>query len=273
MQDILIHARGFETHTTAVRFGVRLAARLHAAVTAVFASPEPFYVAPAYEPEALIAAVTESRRALVQGAIQARQGFVDWAVSQGATRAEWLVAQGPPNDALAQVATWHDLLVLDHGDEERDSPWDIPRLVLRVGIPCMVVSAKGHGATEFERIAVAWNGSPEALRAIHAALPFLRGQHVLLMHGQESERYRGVDWQPPFNVCEYLRHRGVMVELRPIDAKPEDAGAELLEGAVRFHADLLVMGAYGRTRFSEWMLGGATRHVLTFADLPVLLQH
>lgn len=273
MQDILIHVRSFETHTAAAHFGVQLAARLRAAVTGVFASPDPLYVAPAYQPEALMTAITENRRQFLQGALHARQAFVDWATSAGAVRAEWLVAQGPANDALAQAATWHDLLVLDHGDEERDSPWDIPRLVLRVGIPCMVVSSRQPQSTEFARIAVAWNGSPEALRAIHSVLPFLRGKQVLLMHGQASERYRGVDWQPPFNICEYLRHRGVMVELRSIEAKPDEAGGVLLDEAKRFDADLLVMGAYGRSRFSEWMLGGATRHVLTFADLPVLMQH
>jgi nucleotide-binding universal stress UspA family protein len=42
---------------------------------------------------------------------------------------------------------------------------------------------------------------------------------------------------------------------------------------MKFRADMLVMGAYGRSRFSEWMLGGATRHVLTWADIPVLMRH
>ncbi|HEU0276467.1 MAG TPA: universal stress protein [Rhodanobacteraceae bacterium] len=273
MHDILIHVRGFETHTPAARFGVRLASRLHAAVTAVFACPDPVYVAPAYQPEALMVAITENRRQLVRDAVQAKQTFVDWANAGGVTRAEWLVAQGPANDALAQAATWHDLVVLDHGDVERDAPSDISRLVLRVGIPCLVVPPHEPQSASFARAAVAWNGSPEALRAIHSALPFLRDKPVLLMHGKASDRYRGVDWQPPFNVCEYLRRRGVMVDMLEIEAKPEDAGAALLERAANFRADLLVMGAYGRSRFSEWMLGGATRHVLTFADLPVLMQH
>jgi nucleotide-binding universal stress UspA family protein len=33
------------------------------------------------------------------------------------------------------------------------------------------------------------------------------------------------------------------------------------------------MGAYGRTRFSEWVFGGATRQVVAEAELPVLLRH
>jgi nucleotide-binding universal stress UspA family protein len=273
MQDILIHAREFEAHTPAARFGVRLAARLHAAVTGVFACPDPLYVAPAYQPEAMMAAITEKWRQLAQEAMRAKETFVDWAKAEGAVRAEWLVAHGPTGDALVQAATWHDLLVLDHGDVERDPPSGIPRLVLRVGIPCLVVPEHEPHTAEFARVAIAWNGSSEALRAIHAALPFIQGRTVLLMHGRQSDRYRGVDWEPPFNICEYLRRRSVMVEMLAIDASPENAGAALLEGAANFQADLLVMGAYGRTRFSEWMLGGATRHVLTWADLPVLMQH
>ena len=53
----------------------------------------------------------------------------------------------------------------------------------------------------------------------------------------------------------------------------ERAGEALLEAARDVGADLLVMGAYGRSRFSEWALGGATRHVLTHAQMPVLMRH
>jgi nucleotide-binding universal stress UspA family protein len=46
----------------------------------------------------------------------------------------------------------------------------------------------------------------------------------------------------------------------------------LLTAAASAQADLLVMGAYGRSRLSEWAFGGATRQVLHDADLPVLLH-
>ena len=58
-----------------------------------------------------------------------------------------------------------------------------------------------------------------------------------------------------------------------IAADSEHAGATILAQAERVSADLLVLGAYGRTRFSEWFLGGVTRHVLQHARLPLLMRH
>jgi nucleotide-binding universal stress UspA family protein len=272
MKDILIHVRDCELRPPAARFGVGLAANLGAAVTAVYACPELSYAAPMFSPEVLTA-IVETTRQLVQEAVAARSPFVEWAAALGVPQCEWVVAQGVAADALTQAAARHDLMVLDHGDEERGSPWDIPGLILKVSVPCIVVPHHGAHFEPFERIAIAWNGSPEAMRAVHSALPFLRGKQVLLLWGEEREKYQGVEWDPPFDINEYLRRRGVTVEQRMVAASPDDVGRVLLEEALQFRADLLVMGAYGRTRFSEWMLGGATRHVLAWASIPVLLRH
>jgi nucleotide-binding universal stress UspA family protein len=93
------------------------------------------------------------------------------------------------------------------------------------------------------------------------------------MRGEERDKYPGLEWEPPFNIMDYLRRHGVTAEQRTIHAKHDDVGQVLLDEAMKFRADMLVMGAYGRSRFSEWMLGGATRHVLTWADIPVLMRH
>ncbi|MCB1577287.1 MAG: universal stress protein, partial [Xanthomonadales bacterium] len=53
----------------------------------------------------------------------------------------------------------------------------------------------------------------------------------------------------------------------------DEAGVRLLDECAALSADLLIMGMYGRGRFSEWIVGGATRHVLQHATLPVLLCH
>ena len=63
-----------------------------------------------------------------------------------------------------------------------------------------------------------------------------------------------------------------MCERRAIEAE-DDVGAALLQAARAAGADLLVMGGYGRSRLRELVLGGVTRHVLTHAQLPVLLAH
>src|SRR6185437_3233060 len=120
MKDILIHARDFEIRTPAAYFGVQIAAAFGATVTGVYACPQPLYIAPAFEPELMTEAIQNARE-WVKDAVQAKQSFLDWAASLGVPQAEWLVAEGPAGDALAQAATRHDLLVLDHPADDNGS--------------------------------------------------------------------------------------------------------------------------------------------------------
>lgn len=272
MKDILVHVRDFEKRTPAAQFGVRLAATFGASVTGVYACPRPVYIAPALEPEYMAQAVLDARE-LVRKAVQAKRSFVDWAATMGVPQCEWLVAEGATGAALAQAATRHDLLILDFQEDDHVAAWDLPGVILKAGLPCIVVPRRAAQFSRFERIAIGWNGSPEAMRAVHAALPFLQGKQALLLWGEERDLSNGVDWDPPFNIMEYLRSHGVSAERHDVMGTHDDAGVELLESAMKFGAELFVMGAYGRSRFSEWMLGGVTRYMLTWADIPVLLRH
>lgn len=272
MQDVLVHVRKLDAATPAARFGIHLAAKLAVPVTGVYVCPAPIYLAPAYQPEVVAATVAEAREATAL-ALRSQPTFAAWAAAQGVQRTRWLVAQGQAVNALAQAAAYHDVLVLDHADTDAGAAWDLPGVIIRSGVPCFVMPPSGTVGETFQRVAIAWNGSPEATRAVHAALPFMQGASVLLLSGIERPPFAEVDWQPPFNICEYLRRHGIMAEVREIKAASDDIGAALLAEAAGFDADLLVMGAYGRTRFSEWMLGGATRHVLAWSPIPVLLRH
>ncbi|HWG09890.1 MAG TPA: universal stress protein [Rhodanobacteraceae bacterium] len=273
MKDILVHVRDFENCTSALRYGSQLAAQFDASIAGLYTYPSPSYVAPAYEPE-LMATIMENARELEGLALHAKDAFLAWTSGYGVKQAEWLVAEGDTAEILAQAATRFDALVLEHPPEKHgDSPSDLAGLVLKAGAPCIVVPKKGVPSKSIAKAAVAWNGSAEAMRALHAALPLLRGKSVLLLVGAERETFQRVFWKTPFHLREYLERHGVEVWPRVMDVGNEDAGAQLLKHAMEFKADLLIMGAYGHSRFSEWVLGGATRHVLAHADLPVLLRH
>ena len=58
-----------------------------------------------------------------------------------------------------------------------------------------------------------------------------------------------------------------------VDAKGEFISRVLDSYLARTEADLMVMGAYGRSRLREVILGGATEHMLRRAQLPVLMSH
>jgi len=275
MYDILVNAIDFDDWPRAAQYGAQLAVLTQASVTGAYIYPSPLYATPSFGTPELIEALLDTARAIEASALGAERPFVGWANGMGIEHAAWVVGQGILPDALVRIACWHDLLVLER-DPERTwaTPSDLASLLLAVGLPCIVVPPQPVRAVSLSRIAIAWNGAPEAIRAVHAALPLLqRANEILLLRGAPKEVFQEVTWKPPFDVDAYLNRHGIRARSQDLLTHERNAGETLLEQAERFHADLLVMGAYGRSRFSEWALGGATRHVLSHARLPVLFRH
>ena len=122
-------------------------------------------------------------------------------------------------------------------------------------------------------VLVAWNESPECLAAVRAALPFLR----------EAESVRVVVIDPPTHgpnrsdpgglLSQYLARQGVRVEIDVLSKTLPRVAEVILRHAVDTKSDMVVMGAYGHSRFREAILGGATRDMLEMCPLPVLMAH
>lgn len=177
---------------------------------------------------------------------------------------------------LCLQARYADLVVLgqvtpaDSG--EANLLPDLPDYVLlNCGRPVLLVPRAGRFPTVGKRVLVAWNGSVEAAKAVTAALPLLRGaERVTLAILGGSADVLGAE--PGADIALYLARHGVRVEVlrRPEAADP---GAAIVALAQELETDLLVMGAYGHSRFREMMLGGATRTILATAPLPVLMAH
>jgi nucleotide-binding universal stress UspA family protein len=116
---------------------------------------------------------------------------------------------------------------------------------------------------------VAWKETPEAARAVSAALPWLG------MASRVHAVSYGENAQASLNkLQQYLAAQGIAdVSLHAEGSEDGDAGNKLLSTASDLGADLLVMGCYGHSRAREWILGGATRTILATMTLPVLLSH
>jgi nucleotide-binding universal stress UspA family protein len=75
-------------------------------------------------------------------------------------------------------------------------------------------------------------------------------------------------------LAESLACHGIPAVGHPVAAGGQPMGKALVRSAVELGCDLLVMGAYGHSRFREMVLGGVTRGVLDApADLPILMAH
>ena len=145
-----------------------------------------------------------------------------------------------------------------------DAPDVLDQLVTAAGVPVLALPA-GVSGDLGHTVMIAWNGSCEATRAAHDALPFLRAAGRVILCGVGDEAVASLE-----AAAAMLKRHGVAVESHQVDEPDGDAGAVLLAQAAAHAADLLVMGAYGHTRLRELVFGGATRHVLREATLPVL---
>jgi len=275
MRDILVHTENFESWTPAVEYAARLAAAMDAALTGVYVCPSPMAAMPAYDAPGLLANLLESTRQLNDLAFAAGNSFVALANRFGVGKAAWQVAEGYLPGVLEHIGNWHDLLVLDRAT---NAPWGsapaLGNVVLTAGLPCITIPPETTTDFGLDCIALAWNGSAEAIRAIHAARSLLvRSRRVVVLHGEHRHPFSEIGWRPEFNLNDYLQHHGILVEEQPFTTNSDEAGEALLDAAAKLDANMLVMGAYGRTRFSEWVFGGATRHVLGNAVIPVLMRH
>lgn len=117
-------------------------------------------------------------------------------------------------------------------------------------------------------IAVAWNGSREAARAVSLAMPLLVAASsvtVMTMAGDKLELTGE-------HLLNFLSDHDIKATHTEIRAG-SNVGKALLEGANSVDADCLLMGAYGSSRGREMVFGGATQYVVDYADIPVLMAH
>lgn len=193
----------------------------------------------------------------------------------GVRSATWVRAQTGLAHVMRRLGAWHDLIVLDRGIVHGDGGSELlGEALLGCRKPCLMLPPQWNEVLAPGCVILAWNGSLEATRAIHVALPFLaQAREVIVADGAVPPAEDDGEVDPCFDPIEYLEQHDIVARRRRIHASPHEAGDALLHEAKRMNSDLLVMGAYGRSRMRERVLGGATRRILQQATLPVLMQH
>jgi len=121
-----------------------------------------------------------------------------------------------------------------------------------------------------ERVLVAWNNSLACARAIHAALPLLKAaQEVALCSIDPTSS----DEDTSISIAAWLSHHGCNVTLQHIPGTGHPAADVLLRRATEDGSDLIVMGAYGRSRMQQRLFGGTTHSIIAQTRQAVLLVH
>jgi nucleotide-binding universal stress UspA family protein len=207
------------------------------------------------------------------------------ALFEAAARSHNLVAEWREGDAasstVADVVLEHaraaDLVIAAQTASEWPGSGHLDiaeRLVTGSGRPVLVVPNEGPQSRIGTKVLVAWNGRREAARAAFDALPLLtRAAEVGVVWVNPQAEGQTAQDIPAADICTALARHNVKCEATQTMRPHADVGRTLLAYAEESGADLLVMGCYGHSRLREFVLGGASEHVLAHMRLPVLMSH
>ena len=179
-------------------------------------------------------------------------------------------------DVILDHAITSDVVVMAQATGQERGAWsELPdRVILHAGRPALIVPDDMTVERPPRKVLVAWTDSPQSARAVFDALPLLRNADevevvaIQISTSDNIERSLAVD-----QIALALARHGVRVKASTEQREHISVGEAILDHAREMHADALVMGCYGHSRFHEALMGGVSRMILHEPTLPVLMSH
>lgn len=203
-------------------------------------------------------------------AVTAEQPFdLRWSV-------EGAVSQiGALTELVARRARFADLVVLPkpYGKGRSSESEAVVEAAMFEGQTPVLVLPGAEAPALPGRIVIGWNQSREAMVAVRAAMPFLQAAQMVNIAVIDPPQHGPERSDPGGMLCQMLVRHGVKAEVSVL-ARSMPRISDVLARHLRdVNGEMLVMGAYGHSRFREAILGGATRNMLEQAETPVFLAH
>ena len=200
--------------------------------------------------------------------------FAERARALGVASIEQRLVEDASGAALLLQSRYADVIVTGRDANDQPAVRGLPQYLALHGVrPVLAVPPAYAGEPMSDSVVVGWDGSAAALRAIGGALPLLvqaRAVRLALINPEDEAGLHGED--PGADMALYLARHGVRVEV--FHERTALPAGEALLGVVRAcAAGLLVVGAFGHSRYREIVLGGVTRVLLERAPVPVLYAH
>ena len=190
------------------------------------------------------------------------------------SRAAFFDVTGDPTAAMVDFARTYDLVVMgrfevEAGAEHFAASPDV--VALQCGRPVLIAPPEHEGGADFNRAVLAWDGKRAAARALGDAIHLLppKARVTVVSVGESEDAYR----RPERDPVEQLRRHGFDADFKLLAASRRGIADALLAAADEAGADLMVMGAYEHSKFSEDLIGGVTARVLKGATVPTLMAH
>jgi nucleotide-binding universal stress UspA family protein len=273
LRDLLVHVDGGQAGRRRVQFSADLAVRTGARLSGIHVTP-PAEVPPRYKPSRVDEVAGDLSAKLVLDAQAAAPVFSEEATGRLAD-ACWFEAEGDVALGISNRARYADLVILGQY-EWQGSPETHPlpiahSVVLRCGRPVLVVPA-GVQQSTLARIVIAWDGSREAVRSVHDALPLLRLSRsvqvvtIIPPSAEDSEADAA-------SLSAHLAKHGIEIGTDMLQIRTVEENHSLRKQIEQGHYDLLVMGGYSHPMWLEFIFGGATQSILLSSKIPVLVSH
>ncbi len=186
--------------------------------------------------------------------------------------AQFIEKQGNREEVLLMYGRLFDLIVVSKLKEDEDGSHRlmINTALRETGRPVLLVEDTVKEMVG-SKIALAWNGSVESSRAIFYSLPLLRNAESVTLISATDDLDEEVHSE---DAIRYLALHGISAKGCEITGSSGKSTAEsLLAQATKCNADLLVMGAYTRSRLRRLFFGAVTEEILESCPIPVLLAH
>jgi nucleotide-binding universal stress UspA family protein len=190
--------------------------------------------------------------------------------AQGAT-AGWREIVGVEQQVIGSHGRLFDLIVVarDFGTGWLNWRLIIEAALFEGGRPVLLTPATP--VTTFgENVVIAWNPSTETARTVALAMPMLLRARAVTVLSVEGWGVPGPDGN---ELAVYLKRAGVAASARTIARGSRSPAEAILDDCARSGTDLLIKGAYTQSRLRQLFFGGATRHILAHAQLPVVLSN
>ena len=187
---------------------------------------------------------------------------------------ELRICSGETGEALMLHARHASLAIVGTGREPARAETALTvseDIIFASGRPSILLPPSWQKTGLPETIVIGWNASREAARAVADSMPFLaaaRAVHVVVVPEPKVARLLGED--PGSDISLHLARHGIKVTLDRLEGG--NAGELILAHAEGFGAEMVVMGAYGQSRITEFVFGSATRTLLASPKVPTFLS-
>ena len=214
---------------------------------------------------------TASSRAAAEALFERAAGKSGYALSKSPKPepvATWTERVGSPRKLMGIVGPLADLIVVSR-PKKRGSVADmfLGAALLDSGRPVLILPPSGRKAIG-RHVCIGWNQTPEGARSVAAVMPLIAAAESVTVISCGTEDRAG---PKSTELVRYLRNYGI--KATRVSTPGRDVETELAEACAEQGADLLVAGAYSKSRWHQKIFGGTTEWLIHDCKLPVLLQH